>query len=188
MVHRLRDPKAINQTLTETRHASSLRSLPFAELEALACALLSILLAFFGAGIAREEAFYLQFLAQLGVELQQRTGNPHLERAGLAVHAAARDIGVDIKSRNGLAGHQRLFHFHALRFRQEVFVQFAAVHLKLAAAGTQENPGHARFAASRAVVLNLISHLCLSTPCSSRRSGLFGQSERFRLLCLMDVL
>src|SRR5262249_34153356 len=61
-------------------------------------------------------------------------------------------------------GDQRLLHLDALRFGQEILVQIAAVHLELAAAGTQENPGHARLAASRAVILNLISHRLFSTP------------------------
>jgi hypothetical protein len=52
--------------------------LALAELEALACALLSVLLAFLGAGVAGEEALALQLLAQFNVELQQGAGNAHL--------------------------------------------------------------------------------------------------------------
>src|SRR5262249_40424669 len=127
-------------------------------------ALLSILLALFSASVTGEEAFHLQLFAQFDVELKQGAGNAHLERARLTVDSAAGNVGVNIKRRSGFAGDQRLFHLDALRFGQEILVQFAAVHLELAAAGTQENPGHARLPASRSVILNLISHLLFSTP------------------------
>src|SRR5262249_12903718 len=108
----------------ETRHASSLayESLAFAELEPLACTLLSILLALFSASVTGEEAFDLELLAQFEVELQQRAGNAHLERARLTVDSTAGNVGVDVKSRGGLAGDQRLFHLNALRFGQEILV------------------------------------------------------------------
>src|SRR5262249_14168656 len=150
-VHRLRDPKRRTKSKLnlETRYASSLpyESLPLAELEALTCSLLSILLTLFSASIAGEEAFHLQLFAQFDVELKQRAGNAHLERACLTVDSTAGNVGVDVKCRGGFAGDQRLLHLNALRFGQKILVQIAAVHLELAAAGTQENPGHARLAA-----------------------------------------
>ena len=47
-------------------------SLPLAELEPLACALLPVLLAFLDAGVPREQAVGLKSLAQLHIKLQQR--------------------------------------------------------------------------------------------------------------------
>src|SRR5262249_46295704 len=79
--------------------------LPLAELEALACPLLSVLLAFLAASIAGKEAGHLQLLAELNVELQQGAGDAHLQSARLAVDSTAGYVGVDIKSRSGLAGY-----------------------------------------------------------------------------------
>src|ERR1017187_9684989 len=62
------------------------------ELEAFAGAGLAVFFALAGARVAREEAFRFQRGAQVGVELQQRAGNPVARRAGLAVRAAAGDI------------------------------------------------------------------------------------------------
>src|SRR6266550_598132 len=59
-------------------------TLPFAELEALARALLAVFLALLDARVARQEAFLLQPRAQLEVVPHQRAGDAEAQRAGLA--------------------------------------------------------------------------------------------------------
>src|SRR5207245_6120320 len=83
------------------------KSLPLTELEALARALLSVFFTFLAASIAGKEAFGFQFFAQLEVELQQGAGNAHPQSAGLAIDAAAGNVGRDIEGGSGLAGDQR---------------------------------------------------------------------------------
>src|SRR5215831_1494765 len=66
-------------------------SLAFAELEALARALLPVLLALLDARVARQEAFLLQLRPQFEVVFDQRAGDAEAQRAGLAGDAAAGD-------------------------------------------------------------------------------------------------
>src|ERR1043165_8278554 len=63
--------------------------LPFAELEALARALLPVLLALLDARVARQEAFLLQLRPELGVVRDERAGDAEAQRARLAGGAAA---------------------------------------------------------------------------------------------------
>jgi hypothetical protein len=53
-------------------------NLALGELEALASAFLSVLLALFGAGVTGKEALDFEALAQFHVEFQQGAGNTHL--------------------------------------------------------------------------------------------------------------
>src|SRR5947209_6785503 len=105
-----------------TRSALALR-----ELESLSCAFLAVLFTFLAASIAGEEAFSFQSFAQFGIELEQRTGNAHLDCVGLAVDAAARDAGNHVERGRGLGGLQRTPCRVALCFGDEVFVDLAAV-------------------------------------------------------------
>src|SRR5438067_2855459 len=125
-----------------------LKTLPLAELEALAGALLPVLLALFAARIAREQAFALQLLAQLSIELDERAGNAQLYRACLAVHPAAGHRNQHVEVGGGFAGNQRLPRFAALRFGHEIFVKRPPVDGEFTAAGAQKNSRHTRLAAS----------------------------------------
>src|SRR5438045_9713703 len=71
--------------------------LPFTELEALARALLPVLLALLDARVARQEAFLLQLRPELGVVLDERAGDAQAQRAGLAGDAAAGDSGEHVE-------------------------------------------------------------------------------------------
>src|ERR1700676_5812760 len=64
------------------------RKLALAELEALAGALLAVLLAFAHARIAGQETIFAQARAQLRVEYRERAGQSHAHRARLAANAA----------------------------------------------------------------------------------------------------
>src|SRR5437667_10779921 len=134
--------------LLKTKNAKP-KTLPLAELEALAGALLPVLLALFAARIAREQAFALQLLAQLSIELDEGAGNAQLHRACLAVHAAAGHRGQHVEAGGGFAGNQRLPRFAALRLGHKIFVKRTTVDGEFAAAGAQQNPRHAQLAASR---------------------------------------
>jgi len=63
--------------------------LAFGELEALASALLTVLLSLMRASIARQKSELLQFPAQFGIVFNQRTGNPEPCRSGLSADPAA---------------------------------------------------------------------------------------------------
>ena len=93
---------------TLTARSSSLR-----ELEPLSRTLLSVLLALFAAGVAADESFGLQLLAQLRVELHQRASNTELHGISLAVHAAAGNIGQHIERCGSFGGDQRLLRARA---------------------------------------------------------------------------
>src|SRR5471030_1149131 len=71
-------------------------SLPFAELDAFARASHTVLLAFLGARIARQESSTLQRLAQFEVVLDQRPRDAQPHSARLAGDAAAGDGRQDV--------------------------------------------------------------------------------------------
>src|SRR5580704_4675780 len=90
--------------------SACLKKLALGELEALARALLSILLALMLARVAPHHAEFLQLGAQLNVELQQRPRDSQLGRAGLAGWPAARGGDQDVELVGGLRRQQRLPH------------------------------------------------------------------------------
>src|SRR6186997_3079207 len=98
---------------------TAIGALPLAELEALARALLTVLLAFLDARVARQEAFFLQPRAQLEVVADQRPGDAEAQRAGLAGDAAAGDGRQHVELIGGLGDRQRLLDLGAVRFGGE---------------------------------------------------------------------
>src|ERR1700726_1550641 len=66
------------------------------ELEALACALLPVLLAFLHTGVARQKSVLAQCRAQFGVEAADRAGESHAPRSRLPANAAALGRGHNI--------------------------------------------------------------------------------------------
>src|SRR5215472_3430706 len=137
------------------------KQLPLAELEALARTLLSVLLAFLAAGVARKHAFALQFRAQLGVELEQSAGDAQAHGTGLSIHASAIDGGDHAKVAAGFGYHKRLARRDALLFGDEILIEGAIVHLELARSGTQKDSSGRRLAASGSVKLCCFSHKVL---------------------------
>src|SRR5713226_601443 len=135
-----------------------LSKLALGELEALAGALLPVLLALLAARVAREKPFGLQLFAEFSVEHEQRAGNAHANCVGLSVNAAAGNIGHHIKRGGSFARDQRLLGRATLRIRHKILIESTAVHREIARAGTQENPRYAGFAPSRAIVLNRFCH------------------------------
>src|ERR1700733_11138406 len=139
------------------------QQLPLRELEALASALLAILLALFAARIAADHTLGLQLLPQFGVELHQGPGNAQLHRVGLAAHSATQHAGNDVEGRHRIGRSQWRFRRRTLRRSHEILFKGTSVHAELAAARTQINAGDRPLAASRSVVLNQFCHLAISS-------------------------
>src|ERR1700674_5861557 len=101
-------PAACRPCISPVRRAAKSLRLPLAELEALARALLPVLLALAHARIARQEAVLPQSRAQIGIEYRQRARKAHAYRAGLPAHATAVDRGHDVHLVAGVGKFQRL--------------------------------------------------------------------------------
>src|SRR5258708_30650506 len=82
-----------------TQPSAKPKTLPLAELEALACALLTVLLALFGARITRHHAFSLELGAQLSVKQHESARNTKANRIGLPRHSTPAHICQDIQPR-----------------------------------------------------------------------------------------
>src|SRR5580765_5074583 len=81
--------------------------LPLRELEALAGAGLSVLLALLHPRVAGEEAFLAQRGAQRLVDLDEGAGDAEANRAGLARQPAAQRGRVDVIARGGVRQDER---------------------------------------------------------------------------------
>src|SRR6202522_2554875 len=101
------------------KKARGFRGLPFStgrlrlalrELEAFAGAFAAVLLRFFFARVAGEEAVAAQRFAQRFVHLEQRAGDAVAHGAGLSGRSAAGAFHVDVEARAGFGDHERLPH------------------------------------------------------------------------------
>src|SRR5687768_9236505 len=99
--------------------ASPIKLLPFAELEALARALLPVLLALLDPRVAGQEAFFLEPRPQLEVVLHERARDAEAQRAGLPGDAAAGDRRQHVELVRRFGDGQRLFDLVAMRFGGE---------------------------------------------------------------------
>src|SRR5919205_1153576 len=124
------------------------------ELEAGPGAALAVLLALFHARVAREEAGFLEALAQLGVVDLQRAGDAVPDRAGLAARAAAVDDDDDVEAVVRLGQRERLLDDHLQHFVAEVLVQRAVVDRDRSRALTKVDARRRGLAPSRSVVFN----------------------------------
>ena len=106
---------------TESRH-QRLR-----ELEPGPRSALAVLLALLHPGVARQEAFLLQLLAQLQVVDRQRARDPVADRSGLARGAAAGDRDVDVELLGRLGREERLLDDHLEDVVREVVVERSLV-------------------------------------------------------------
>src|SRR5690349_13960049 len=124
------------------------------ELEAFACALLSVFLSFLDAWIARYESGVFEGGPQVGIELEQRACNAVTDRAGLPRGTTAGDVDHQVKLVRRLRQLQRLPNDHAQRFVGEVALKRFTVHLNFTSARPQINSGRRRFAPPGSVILN----------------------------------
>lgn len=90
------------------------------ELEALASALLTVLLAFFGAWVSADETSFLELAAQIAVELYESAGNAVTYCPCLTGNAAASHVDVDVELTHSVSELQGLTNDHALSFAAEV--------------------------------------------------------------------
>src|SRR5215471_5451122 len=138
----------------EAENASGPRGLTLGELEPLAGALLTVLLALMTTRVASQEAEFLEFSAQFRVELHQCTGNPQTGSARLARDTAAACQNHNVKLVQGLGGSQRLPDRGARRLGREVVLKRAIVNLDVALAGTQKYASHRSLPAPGTQILN----------------------------------
>src|SRR3954453_9401297 len=115
-------------------------TLALAELEALARPGQAVFLALLGAGVAREEAVFLERLAKLGVERHERAGDAEPHGAGLAGHAAAVHRHQHVELVGGLGQDERLLDGGAQRFGGEGLLEGAPVDRDGATAGPKVDP------------------------------------------------
>ena len=83
-----------------------------------------------------------------GVELDQRAGDGQPQRAGLAGHAAAAQVGDDVEGVRPLGDRQRLAHELLVHLAREVRLEGAAVQGELAGAGDDADPDDGLLAAA----------------------------------------
>jgi len=133
-------------------------ALAFGELEALAGALLAVLLAFVRARIAREETELLQLSAEFRVELAQRTGNAEANGAGLTDHATANRGYEDVELVRHFGGEKGLPDGRARGFVGKVVFEVALIDLDVPIAGAEEHAGDRSLAASGSQMLGQTWH------------------------------
>src|SRR5574339_1184229 len=154
-----------------TRCRPSCLPLPFAELEALARPLLSVLLALLDARVARQESRLLQPLPQFDVVLDERPCDAEPEGAGLAGDAAAGDRREHVEFIGRFGDGQRLLDLGAERLGGEGLLDRLAIDDDAARAGAEEDAGGGCLAAARAVILNTCCHVMRPRACSTASAG-----------------
>src|SRR3990172_472957 len=127
------------------------RLLAFRPLEALARALLAVLLALLHPRVAGEEAALAELGFQLGIRHHQGPGQPQAHRARLAGAAAAGDADFGVELVGGADKPQRLAGMLPPGGARKELFQLAAVHPDAAAARADVDAGHRSLAAPRAV-------------------------------------
>src|SRR5258705_83923 len=128
-----------------------LNSLTLRELEALACALLPVLLAFLHSGVARQKSVLAQSRPQFRVEAADRARESHAHRSRLSAHAAALSRGYDINLLGQARELQRLRGVMQPRVIRKILHGGTAVDRKLPRPRPEENARDRFLAASRAV-------------------------------------
>ena len=116
------------------------------------------LLALDDACVAREEALALERHPQLGIGLDERTGDPVPHRAGLAGRAAAVDADADVERSLDAGGLQRCERQRAVGGAREVVLERPAVEPRLPVARAKDHARDRRLALPGAEVLRLLCH------------------------------
>src|ERR1041385_3093199 len=134
-------------------HSPFTNALAFRELEALARALLPVLLALLGARVARHESRVLERGPEVCVELHQGARDALAHRAGLPRRASARDVDDDVELVCGVGERQGLADDHAQGLVGEILFEGLAVDLEVARTRPQVNPRGRSLAPPRSVIL-----------------------------------
>src|SRR5438270_7961342 len=130
------------KTGTEFVMPAGVTKLTLRELEALARALLPVLLAFFHSRVARQESVLAQRRPQLRIEPRNRSRQSHAHRARLAAHSAAMRGHHHIHLVRDVRELQRLRRVMLPGMIRKVLFDFPAVHRKLAGSWTNEHARH----------------------------------------------
>ena len=132
------------------------KQLAFGELEPLAGAFLSVLLALMLARIAGEKTGFLQLRPQLPIEFDQGTGNAQPDRVGLTGNTTAVGENQNIELVGHLSDEKSLADRDAPGFGRKIFIQRTTVNCDVALAGTEEYAGDRGLATPRPqMLLNL---------------------------------
>src|SRR5271157_5740730 len=168
------------------RMTTQTKRLPLGELEALACALLAVLLAFLHTGIAGQKAILAKSWAQFRIEAADGAGESHAHRAGLPANAATLGRGNNVHLLRDAGEFQRFGGVMTPGMIRKIFIDFAAVHCELAGAGPQKHASHGFLAAAGAVKPRLWAHngrfhctQCSSSkPCWTRLLRVISSTSR----------
>src|SRR5208283_499776 len=155
------------------RMTTQTKRLPLGELEALACTLLAVLLAFLHAGIARQKAVLAESGTQFRVKEADGAGKSHAHRASLPANAATLGRADDVHLFGDAGEFKRLGGVMTPGMIGKIFIDFAAVHREFAGASAQEYASHGFLAASRAEEPILCAHnngRFHCTQCSSSKT------------------
>src|SRR5690349_5238363 len=90
-------PQPLDFLSNQSGRDNGFKKLSLRKLEALACALLSVLLPFLDAWIACHQAGVFEGRTQVAIILEQRARNAVPDRSGLARGSAAGDIDHEVK-------------------------------------------------------------------------------------------
>ena len=138
--------------------ASSLYALAFRELEALARALLAVLLTLFRSRVARNKTGLLQTSAKIGIKLDKRARQSVTNCACLTCWPAAVNVDQYVELADRICQMKRLAYDHAMHFVLKVIFKFALINNNLSGAGLDEDSRGRALATARTVILNRFCH------------------------------
>ena len=146
----VRNPKSKKKNPASVEPAGRKKGsgLTLAELETLASAGLTVLLAFAHAGIASEESLGFKSGTKIGVGLEKGASDAVTTGTGLAVRAASGDGHADVELTERVGGDQRLQEVHTLRFNHEIVFQGATIDGHFARTGGEADASDSGFAAT----------------------------------------
>src|SRR5882762_224420 len=160
------------------------QKLALRELEALARALLSVLLAFLHSRIARQKSVFPQRWPQLRIESRNRARQSHAYRPRLSAHAAAMRRHHYVYLVGDIRELQRLDRVMLPRVIRKILFDRAAVHRELPRPRTQEHARHRFLAPSRSQKPSLCAH----NGCTSRTQRSSSIPQQTRLLRAVSKL
>ena len=137
-------PGRLRGSRMETKVKDGKDKLAFRELEALACALLAVLLSFMLASIASQKAEMLELASQLDIKFDQGTSNTQARRAGLPADSAA--VGEDqyVETFCRFGGEQRLAHIGPSRLADKIIFKGSVIDGDLALCRDAGKPARLR--------------------------------------------
>ena len=128
-----------------TAFFENLKRLTFEELESCASTAETVFFTFFGTGVTGQEASMFEGRTELGIIVDERTGDTLKDSTSLTGLAAAANIDDDIKVFSHVHEIKRLTKDHAERGTIEVFFNALLVDGDIAFAGTKINTRYGAF-------------------------------------------